>query len=139
RRLRRRGEVVVGMIYSKLSLRLGAAALLLFGGVGAQGQGRAIVPGNASANRFYSPGVDAGGYVYISAQGPRKPDGSLPASFSDQVKQTLDNIQAVVKSAGLTMESVVYAQVYLQDASKCDEVKKAFAEYFGKSQPAQAL
>src|SRR5207244_3411373 len=59
--------------------------------------------------------------------------------FSEQVKQSLDNIQAIVKSAGLTIEHVVYMQVYLQDMSKYDEVKKAFAEYFGKSQPAQAV
>jgi 2-iminobutanoate/2-iminopropanoate deaminase len=127
------------MIDSKNFGRLCAAVLLLFAGVGAQGQGRAIVPANASANRFYSPGVDAGGYLYVSGQGPRKPDGSLPTSFSEQVKQTLDNVQAVVKSAGLTMEHVVYVQVYLQDMSKYGEVKKAFAEYFGKSQPAQAV
>jgi len=107
--------------------------------VGAQGQGRAIVPANASPNHFYSPGVDAGGYVYVSGQGPRKADGSLPAGFSEQVKQTLDNIQAVVKSSGLTMEHVVYVQVYLQDMSQYDEVKKAFTGYFGKSQPAQAV
>jgi 2-iminobutanoate/2-iminopropanoate deaminase len=55
------------------------------------------------------------------------------------VKQTLDNIQAVVKSARLTMEHVAYVQVYLQDMSKYGELKKAFAEYFGKSQPAQAV
>ena len=29
----------------------------------------------------YSPGVDAGDYVYVSGQGPRRPDGSLPATF----------------------------------------------------------
>ena len=133
--------IVLRIGRSKISLQLCAAALLLFASVGAHGQGHAIVPANAAArpNRFYSPGVDAGGYVYISAQGPRKPDGSLPTSFSEQVKQTLDNVQAVVKSAGLTMEHVVYVQVYLQDISKNDQLKKAFAEYFGKSQPAQAV
>src|SRR4051794_35485691 len=123
RRPRARREVDVGMVCSKIALRLCAAALLVFAGVGVYGEGRAIVPGNASANRLYSPGVDAGGYVYISAQGPRKPDGSLPAGFSEQVKQTLDNIQAVVKSSGLTMEHVVYVQVYLQDMSKYGEAK----------------
>jgi enamine deaminase RidA (YjgF/YER057c/UK114 family) len=134
-------RIVLSISYSKISLRLCAAALLLFAAGGAYGQGRAIAPDNATAhpNRFYSPGVDAGAYIYVSGKGPRKPDGSLPTNFRDQVKQTLDNIQGVVKSAGLTMEHVVYVQVYLQDMSKYDEVKKAFAEYFGKSQPAQAV
>ena len=102
---------------------------------------RAIIPAQtgAHANRVNSPGVEAGGYVYVSGQGPRKPDGNLPAGFSDRVKQALDNVQAVVKSAGLTMEHVVYVQVYLEDMGNYDDMKKAFAEYFGKAQPARAV
>ena len=64
---------------------------------------RAVVPAQtvARANRFYSPGVDAGDYVYISGQGPRRPDGSFPPTFSAQVRQALDNVKAIVESAGL--------------------------------------
>lgn len=101
----------------------------------------AVIPRETAthANRAYSPGLDAGGYVYISGQGPRTPDGTLPATFRDQVKQTLENIHAVVKSAGLSLEHVVYLHVYLEDMSKYDEMNKAFAEYFGPSQPARAV
>src|SRR5215469_3722576 len=85
----------------------------------AQGRVHAVVPESISqANRFYSPGVDAGDYVYISGQGPRKPDGSTPASFSEQVRQALDNVQAIVKSAGLTLDHIVYMQIYMEDTSK---------------------
>ena len=102
---------------------------------------RAIVPEKAAArvSRFYSPGVDAGDYVYISGQGPRQPDGSLSSNFHDQARQALDNIQEIVKSAGLSIEHVVYLQVYLEDMTKYAELKKTFSEYFGKSQPAQAV
>ena len=101
----------------------------------------AVVPAPTSAhvNRFYSPGVDAGDYVYISGQGPRRPDGSSPASFEAQVRQALDNVKAIVESAGLTTEHVVYTQVYLQDISKYDEMNKVFGEYFGKTPPARAV
>ena len=54
-------------------------------------------------NRVYSPGIDAGDYLYISGQGPRRPDGSLPATFEAQVRQALDNVKSVVQTAGLTM------------------------------------
>jgi len=124
-----------------LVLRLLTCGVLLSLPLQAQTGVRAIVPDNAaaSANRFYSPGIDAGDYVYISGQGPRRPDGSLPANLSDQVRQALDNVQAVVKTVGLSLNHIVYMQVYLQDMTKCDQVKKALSEYFGKSQPAQAL
>ena len=117
-------------------------ALILFSSTPVvQGQVRAIVPAqtSAQANHFYSPGVDAGDYVYISAQGPRRPDGGLPATFADQVRQTLDNVKAIVESASLTMEHVVYVQVYLDDISKYDEMNGVFSEYFTKTPPARAV
>jgi 2-iminobutanoate/2-iminopropanoate deaminase len=127
-------------VHFKVSLRLSVAALFLSSAVAAQ-QVHAVVPqqSQAGVNRFYSPGVDAGDYVYVSGQGPRKPDGTLPANFGEQVRQTLSNVEAVIKAAGLTTEHVVYVQVYLEDISKYDEMKKAFAEHFRKSQPAQAV
>ncbi|PYX09536.1 MAG: hypothetical protein DMG88_06145 [Acidobacteria bacterium] len=107
----------------------------------AQPQVHAVVPAqmSASANRFYSPGVDAGDYIYISGQSPRRPDGSSPANFAAQVRQALDNIKAIVDATGLTMEHVVYTQVYLEDISKYSEMNAVFAEYFGKTPPARAV
>jgi enamine deaminase RidA (YjgF/YER057c/UK114 family) len=83
--------------------------------------------------------VDAGDYVYISGQGPRRPDGSLPTTFDAQVRQALDNLKAIVESAGLTMEHVVYTQVYLEDISKYGEMNRLFAECFAKTPPARAV
>jgi 2-iminobutanoate/2-iminopropanoate deaminase len=115
--------------------------LLLSCALGAHAQVKAMVPasGSASANAFYSPGVDNGDYVYISGQGPRRPDGSLPGSFSAQVSQTLDNVKTIVEAAGLTMEHVVYTQVYLEDIGKYDEMNSIFGEYFPKAPPARAV
>jgi 2-iminobutanoate/2-iminopropanoate deaminase len=107
----------------------------------AREQARAVVPAAsaAQANRFYSPGVDAGDYLYISGQGSRRPDGGSPASFEAQIRQALDNVKAIVESAGLTMEHVVYTQVYLQDISQYAEMNKVFGEYFAKTPPARAV
>lgn len=115
--------------------------LVLCSAVGVQAQFRAVVPSQAApgANRFYSPGVEAGDYVYISGQGPRRPDGSLPPTFAAQVQQALDNIKSVVESAGLTMDHVVYTQVYLEDISKYGEMNRVFAQVFAKTPPARAV
>jgi reactive intermediate/imine deaminase len=106
-----------------------------------QAQVRPVVPKSASTQppRFYTPAIDAGDYVYISGQGPRGPEGTLPATFSAQVRQSLENVKAVVEAAGLTMENVVYAQVYLEDVAKYDELNKVWAEYFPKTPPARAV
>jgi reactive intermediate/imine deaminase len=107
----------------------------------AEGQVRAVVPAqtSANANRFSSPAVDAGDYLYISGQGPRRPDGSLPATFAAQVRQALDNIRAIATSAGLTMDHVVYTQVYLEDIRSYAEMNRVFGAYFPQTPPARAV
>jgi reactive intermediate/imine deaminase len=122
-------------------MRILLAGLLLLTMPGVQAQVRAVIPAPASAaeNSVYSPGVDAGDYLYVSGQGPRRPDGSLPATFEAQVRQALDNVKSVVQTAGLTMEHVVYTQVYLEDISKYREVNQVFGEVFAKLPPARAV
>jgi enamine deaminase RidA (YjgF/YER057c/UK114 family) len=108
---------------------------------GVQAQVQAVVPSSASGNHFYSPGVDAGDYIYVSGQGPRRVDGSIPPTFVAQVRQALDNVKSVVETAGLTMDHVVYMQVYLEDIDKCGDMDRIFAEVFakGKTPPARAV
>jgi len=115
--------------------------LLLFLTMGAQAQLRAVVPNQtpAPAKRVSSPAIDAGDYVYISGQGPRRSDGSLPANFSEQCRQALENVRSVIEAAGLKVENVVYTQVYLEDITHYEEVNRVFAGYFGKTPPAQAV
>ena len=112
-----------------------ASSLLAQSGVRAVGP----APSDGRSAHLYSAGVDAGDYVYISGQGPRKSEGSLPANFADRVRHALDNVQAVVKSAGLDLNHIVYMQVYVEDMGNYAELKKTIADYFGKDQPAQAV
>lgn len=114
--------------------------LFLLPAVAAQ-QLRPVNPsqGPAQPNHFYSPAVDAGDYVYISGQGPRRPDGSLPATFKEQVHQALANVKAIVEAAGLKLDNVVYTQVYMQDVGNYDEMNRAFGEYFPNTPPARAV
>jgi enamine deaminase RidA (YjgF/YER057c/UK114 family) len=136
----REREVVLKIVYPVISLRLSIAAIVLLFALGAQGQIRAVTPPSSThADRLYSPGVDAGDYLYISAQGPAKLDGAVPPSFSEQVKQALENIEVVLQAASLSREHLVYVQVHMQDMGKYGELNKAFAEHFGKSQPARAV
>ena len=109
-------------------------------GLTAQERVRAVVPPQmTSPSQFVSPAVDAGDYVYISGQGPRAADGSLPSTTAAQVRQALENIKTIVVAAGLTMDNVVYTQIYLTDVSKVQEVDTAFAKYFSQVPPARAV
>lgn len=100
---------------------------------------RAVVPhGTEPPSGPYSPGVFAGRYLYISGQGATKPSGEMPPNFDDQVRQALENVKSVVEAAGLTMQNVVYTQVYLTDMSHFDAMNRVYASYFDKAPPARA-
>ena len=86
-----------------------------------------------------SPAIDAGDYVYVSGQGPHRADGSTPSSFTDQVKQCLENIKSLVTSAGLTMDNVVYVNVYMDDTTKYADLNQTFAAYFPHDPPARGI
>ena len=99
----------------------------------------AIVPRSSPAPVGpYSPGIDAGDYIYVAGQGAKAPDGRMPATFEDQMRQTLENVKAVVQAVGLTMEHVVYTQVYLEDMRNFDRMNRIYAEYFPRTPPARA-
>jgi len=132
-------------VLMKRTLRAARVLLLMTGLVPctrftAQESVHAVVPPQVnSPSQFVSPAVDAGDYVYISGQGPRAADGSLPSTTAAQVRQALESIKAIVVAAGLTMDNVVYTQVYLTDVSKVQEVDAVFTKYFPKIPPARAV
>ena len=116
------------------------APLLSFA-AGVQVQLRTVSPQQAPASHdaFGPPEIDAGDYVYVSGQGPRHQDGSTPTNFADQVRQSLENVRSALEAAGLTMDHLVYVQVYLEDINQYAELDKAFADYFPKIPPARAV
>jgi enamine deaminase RidA (YjgF/YER057c/UK114 family) len=120
-------------------LRIGLLVSSVLGGFQSQTQAAGAGQVPAGPSRFSSPARDAGDYVYISGQGPRRADGSLPETFAAQVRQALENLRSAVQSAGLTMEHVVYTQIYVEDIENYSEMNKVFAEYFAKIPPARAV
>ena len=135
-----KGEVLLNRRLRTAQALVLASGLVCCSKVAAQEMVRAVVTTQSNTpGQFVSPAVDAGDYVYISEQGPRRADGSLPATFGEQVRQALDNVKAVVAAAGLTMDNVVYTQVYLTDLSKTQELDGVFAQYFSKVRPARAV
>ena len=118
----------------RISVVLFAAALVL----GAADRQAVVVKNGVPPIGPYSPAVFVGDYLYVSGQGAKTPDGQMAATFDGQVKQTLENVRAVVEAAGLSMKNVVYTQVYLKDMSQFEEMNRVYSGYFPDSPPARA-
>src|SRR4249920_1260989 len=77
-----------------------------------------VMPPGAKPGGNYSPGILIDGTLYISGQAGEDAAGKIPGDFDAEVKQSLDNIGAILKAAGMSPADVVSVQVYLTDASK---------------------
>lgn len=86
----------------------------------------------------YSPGVMAGEFLYVSGQGAQDPTGQIAKDAAGQVRQCLENIKTIVEAAGLSMEHIVYTQVYLTDYSDEGPLNKVWKQYFPKAPPARS-
>ncbi len=100
---------------------------------------RVVFPEGAKPVGPYSPGILAGGFLYVSGQGARDHAGRLPATFEAQARQCLANVKSVVEAAGLTMEHVVYSHVYLSDLANQAVLEDLWREYFPSRPPARAV
>ena len=86
--------------------------------------------GDAPAGLPFSPGILAGDTLYISGKGDQLPDGSHPATFEEQVRQAMRNVEATLKQAGLDFRNVVMSHVFLDKYDNLGVADKVYNEFF---------
>ncbi len=79
--------------------------------------------------------------LFISGQIPIDPEtGKLvKGEITEQARQAIENLVAVLEAAGATVDDVVKVNVYLEDMNDFGEFNKVYEEYFGRSKPARAV
>jgi 2-iminobutanoate/2-iminopropanoate deaminase len=86
----------------------------------------------------YSHAVVAGGFVYVSGQGPVQPEtGEMPDSFEEQVRQTLGNLKTILEAAGSGLEHVVKVNAYITDLTRFSAFNEVYNEFFQDAPPAR--
>ena len=87
----------------------------------------------------YSQIVEYGNLLFLAGQIPLTPDGTLNTGDIDaQAQQVLNNLQAVLEKAGLTMNDVVKTTIFLADLSDFEAVNRVYAQYFQEPYPARS-
>jgi 2-iminobutanoate/2-iminopropanoate deaminase len=88
----------------------------------------------------YSPGVKVGSWLFLSGQTAIDPKTNQlgTGSIEEQTKQTLENLNAVLQAAGMTMENVVSTTVYLKDVNDFSKMNAVYATFFKDNPPARA-
>jgi enamine deaminase RidA (YjgF/YER057c/UK114 family) len=76
-------------------------------------------------------GIMADDVLYISGQSGADPvTGMVPADFSAEVKQSLDNVVTILKTANMTMGNVVWVNPYVATGSQERAMNRVYATYF---------
>jgi 2-iminobutanoate/2-iminopropanoate deaminase len=109
--------------------------LPLFAGLSLAADKKVILPKGAEPSTAWSHGILVDGTLYVSGMGGEDAAGKIPTTFEAEVKQSLDNINAVLKEAGMTPADIVSVQVYITDAALFDRMNTAYKAYFNDPKP----
>ena len=88
----------------------------------------------------YSQAIRAGDTLYLSGQIPLDPatmqivDGGIDA----QARRVFDNLQAVARAAGTSLDDIVKLSILLTDLGEFAKVNEIMATYFKAPYPARA-
>jgi enamine deaminase RidA (YjgF/YER057c/UK114 family) len=97
-----------------------------------------ITPAGWPHGRHTDPaGIQVDDVLYISAQSGADPvTGKLPADYAEEVKQSLDNVGAVLKAANMTMANVLWTDPYMAslDATSAAQAASGVIAHNGQPQ-----
>lgn len=86
----------------------------------------------------YSQGIVAGGFLYLAGQGPFDAEGTrVGSTIGEQVRQVLDNLDAVARAAGGSLHHAVRLGMYISDMKHFDEMDAAYRAFFSDPMPAR--
>jgi len=88
----------------------------------------------------YSQAVEAGGLIFISGQLPIDPatGNMVPAGIKAQTEAVLKNLEAILKSEGLSLENVLKTTVFMADLGQFAQMNEVYAGFFANDPPARA-
>jgi 2-iminobutanoate/2-iminopropanoate deaminase len=100
----------------------------------------AIVTAEAPAPvASYSQAVLKGNILQVAGQGPVDPDTGEFAgtTVATQTRQTLRNIEAILRAAGADFDDVLMMRVYLTDSAHFAEMNDVYSTFVGTPFPAR--
>ena len=88
----------------------------------------------------FSDAVLAGDALFLSGRiGLDPKTGRPPAAASDEARLMLDGVRNVLSACAMSMDDLVYVQVFCSDVSLFGEFNAIYRPYFGSDLPARAF
>lgn len=88
----------------------------------------------------YSQAIKANGFVFVSGQTPMDPATQqlVAGGVAEQTKRALENVTAILKAAGSSMDKVVRCGVFLKNMNDFAAMNEVYATFFKNTPPARS-
>lgn len=88
----------------------------------------------------YSPGVTVGHVIFLSGQLGLDPSTGefVPGGIEAQTRQSLTNLENILKENGWDMENVVKTTVFLKDMNDFSKMNSVYGSFFNEKYPARS-
>jgi 2-iminobutanoate/2-iminopropanoate deaminase len=88
----------------------------------------------------YSQGIVANGFLFTAGQIALDPAAGkiVEGGIVEQTERVMQNLQEVLKAAGVTWTDVVKTTVYLQDLAHFPTVNEIYGRWLGSARPARS-
>jgi reactive intermediate/imine deaminase len=89
----------------------------------------------------YAHAVRTGDLLFVSGLLPVAPDGRMlrDASFDEQTRQLLANLDAVLLAGATSRDALVQVRVYLTDLARWGRFNELYAAWIGEHRPARCV
>jgi len=117
------------------------AMLILLGSTGATAQDRAYINSRSASETGappFSGAVLTGDTLYISGM-LGLVNGAVPEDPAEEARILLDSIKATLEEADMTMDDLVYVQIFCSDVAHYDAFNAVYRTYFTQEFPARAF
>jgi 2-iminobutanoate/2-iminopropanoate deaminase len=88
----------------------------------------------------YEQAIRVGDFVYTAGQIPIDPKTGtfVEGGITDQTRQVLENLKAVLEAAGSSLERVVKTTVFLKNMADFAAMNEVYTRYLGEAKPARS-
>ncbi len=88
----------------------------------------------------FSDAILAGDTLYLSGRiGLDPKTGKPPAEIEEEIRLLLDGVKSTLGAAGMTMDDLVYVQIFCSDLTLYDKFNDMYRGRFAKDYPARAF
>jgi len=89
--------------------------------------------------KAFSHATRAGGFIFVSGTRGTKAGSFelVPGGAKAETRQTILNIQSILRGAGAELADVVKVNVFVTDMAKFGEMNEAYLEFFPSDPPAR--